>query len=208
MDLQSKSDEFIELYRKANPLPNARAKVPLIQVGDDTFLCESMVVTEYLAEIYSSPLIPEESADRATMRLFVELCGSTFSYFPLLRATEEEAFNTALETFKEGLINTNSFLAQSPPGPFCLGNQFSLAECIIAPFLQRCCTILPAFTGKKDLPTVDPMVLCDELQLSHLKEWIEAVLKRPSVISTGVPSDEMIASTTRMLERFATMAQR
>ena len=97
VDLQNKSDEFLELYKKANPLPGARAKVPLLQVGDDTFLCESMVVTEYIAEVYSSPLLPEASKDRARMRLFVELCGSTFSYFPLLRAKQGEDFDAALQ---------------------------------------------------------------------------------------------------------------
>ena len=97
VDLQNKSEEFLELYKKANPIPDARAKVPLLQVDDDTFLCESMVVTEYIAEVYSSPLIPVSSKDRARMRLFVELCGSTFSYFPLLRAKQGEDFDAALQ---------------------------------------------------------------------------------------------------------------
>ena len=61
---------------------------------------------------------------------------------------------------------------------------------------------------KDDRPRVDPLALCDDLNLFHLKDWIEAVLKRPSVVATGVPSDEMIASASRMLERFASMAQK
>lgn len=203
VDLQNKSEEFVTLYRKANPLPEARAKVPLIQVGDN-FLCESLVVSEYVADIYSSSLIPKDPNERSRMRLFTELCGSAFSYFPLVRAAQGEGdFEAALKTFQEGLVNANSFLASgtSASGPFCLGNEFSLAECTLAPFVQRCCAILPAFAE------VDPLALCDKLKLTYLKAWIGAVLERPSVVTTGVAPDAMIASTTKMLERFAAMAK-
>jgi hypothetical protein len=70
-------------------------------------------------------------------------------------------------------------------GMFLLGKRFSLAECNTAPFLQRCCAILPEFTG------VDPLQLCDELGLGRLKGWIEAVLARPSVVKTGVSMEGM-----------------
>lgn len=206
MDLQNKSPEFVELYAKSNPIPNARAKVPLLQVGSDTFICESSVVAEYIAEVYPSQLLPKQPDKRATMRLFTELCGPTFSYFPLLRAKEGDDFNAALKTFQEGLVNADAFLKHShPDGPFLLGEAFSLAECNTAPFVQRCCAILPAFTGKDGNPKVDPLEICDELGLDRLKQWIEAVRSRPSVITSGVPVDDMIESTSRMLERFAAM---
>jgi len=210
VDLENKSPEFIELYAKSNPIPNARAKVPLLQVGDDKFFCESMVVAEFIAEAYaeSSQLLPKRAEDRAVMRLFIELCGSTFSYFPLLRAEEDKDFDSALKTLKEGLVNTDAFLKHShPDGPFLLGDKFTLAECTVAPFVQRCCTILPAFTGKSksSRKPVDPLDLCDELGLIRLRKWIEAVNSRPSVKASEVSTNGMIESTTRMLERFAAM---
>jgi hypothetical protein len=66
-----------------------------------------------------------------------------------------------------------------------VGKRFPLAECNAAPFLQRCCAILPEFTG------VDPLQLCDELGLGRLKGWIKAVLARPSVVKTGVSMEGM-----------------
>ena len=207
VDLQNKSEEFLDLYKRANPLENARAKVPLLQVGDDFWICESLVVSEYIAETHpGSSLLPNRPEDRAIMRLFYELCASTFSsYFPILRADDKKS---ALTTFQEGLVNANSFLAhhQQNCGPFLFGSQFSLAECNLAPFVQRCCTILPALTGAAGDSVVDPLEICDQLKLSHLKSWIEAVLEHPSVVTTGVPKNDMIESTTRMLERFAAMA--
>lgn len=174
------------------------------------FLCESMIVAEFIAEIHSeaSQLLPKQPEDRATMRLFIELCGSTFSYFPLLRAKGDVEFNAALKTLENSFVSTDAFLKRSnQDGPFLLGDQFTLAECTVAPFVQRCCTILPAFTGKEknSQKLVDPLEICNRLGLDRLKLWIEAVCSRPSVKASGVPSDDIIESTSRMLDRFAAM---
>lgn len=200
-DLQDKSPEFVEKYARANPVPDARAKVPLLQVGDDIFLTESSVVTEYVAELFDAPLIPSAPADRAVVRLFTELCGGAFAYFPSLRATADDEQAKALATLKEGLVGADAFLRHhaKPTGPFLLGDRFTTAECSVAPFVQRSCTVLPAFAKP------DPLTLCDELGLDQLKGWIEAVLARPSVVATGVPAQDMIKSTSNMLERFKAM---
>lgn len=209
--------------------------MPLLQVDDDTFLCESMVVTNYIAELYSDSgtesssssnkqqLIPKRPEDRAIMRLFIELCGSTFSYFPLLRAkgnNNQKEYDANLQQLKDGLVNTDAFLKRFSPqnkgddndGPFLLGNQFSLAECTVAPFVQRSCVILPAFTGggggennNIGNEVIDPIEICNILGLDRLKSWIEAVCSRPSVQISSVPANDMIESTSRMLERFAAM---
>lgn len=207
VDLQNKPREFTDRYKLANPLPGARAKVPLLEVDDETLICESLIVAEYIAEQFAagaSSLLPAEAKDRATMRLFTELCGSSFSYFPLLRAKDEK-LKEAVETYKEGLVAADTFLMQlgNDDGPFLFGNQFTLAECNTAPFILRACTILPAFTGG-DRP-INPLETCDDLGLVRLKRWMEAVLSRPSVIATGVAKEQMITSTTNMLERFAAM---
>lgn len=238
MDLQDKPLEFVDLYARANPIPGARAKVPLLQVrnaegedtaDDDFVLCESLVVSEYVAEAFSDSrkdcLWLESPEDRAKVRLFTEMCGSAFSYFPMVRAAtggdaDDEKFTAALESFKEGLVAADAFLrdgcgggrtspltrskVRGSDGSFLLGDRFSLAECNAAPFVQRCCAILPAFTGPAK---VDPLLLCDEMGLNRLRRWMDAVLARQSVMDTGVPADAMKESTTRMLERFAAMEQ-
>ena len=214
--MQNKSKEFCEAYARANPIPLARAKVPVLEVvGDRTnfALCESLVVADYIAERYPNVgLIPTNSVeDRATMRLFVELCGSSFSYWNILRSQgDDEKFDLAVEEFHQGLINVNAFLEKmgdSSRGPFLFGDQFSLAECDTAPFLQRACNVLPVFTGV-DSVLVDPIKFCDEQDLSRLKTWIMAVLARPSVKATELPKEEMIQSVTKMLNRFAEMEKK
>ena len=210
IDLQNKSKEFQELYAKSNPLPGARAKVPLLQIvtdddddNDDGFLlCESLVVTEYLAHEYVNNLLPSKVEDRAIMKLFSELCGTSFSYFPILRVKDSDdpkAKEEAKLKFVESLVATNSFLKHygSNNGPFLFGKQFTLAECNVAPFVQRMCIVLPAMTDDD----VNPIQICEELQLTHLKAWILAILQRPSVQSTSVPKEVLINNMNKMLER-------
>jgi len=210
IDLQNKPKEFIDLYKLANPLIDARSKVPLLEdrssSEDVTILCESLVVTDYVAERYGGgSLLPPTASDQAKARLFTELCSSLFSYFPILRAEGDDLI-AATKTYKDGLVNVDAFLRgvvagdADDGGPFLLGTRFSTAECNSAPFVQRACTVLPEFAG------IDPIQMCDELGLVRLKRWMEAVLSRPSVVATGVARETMLTNTSKMLERFAAMS--
>jgi glutathione S-transferase len=168
-------------------------------ITDSTVLCESLILSEYVAEQFgkenelsSNPqqqqqrqkLIPLPPQDRAMLRLFQELCGATFSYLPLLRAPNYHQLTVERHALETRLIAMNSFLVRRQSrrqhqchhhhfssscssnsqkictnendknndgggletvrgGPFLLGGLFSLAECNMAPFVQRCCSILP-----------------------------------------------------------------
>jgi hypothetical protein len=48
VNLQDKQQEFCDYYALANPIPNARAKVPLLEVLDqrNAFLCKSLIVSQ------------------------------------------------------------------------------------------------------------------------------------------------------------------
>ena len=221
--MENKPQDFLDLYALANPLPGARAKVPLLEVtkqddrSDPFLLVESLVIVDYLAETYngSNSMLPPTARERAIMRLFSELCGSSFSYLAILQAQgrEQGGAEKAVEAFAQGLVGVDAFLkhyeqANNQRGPFVLGERFSRAECNAAPFVYRACVILPAFTGRDGASSpVDPRKICDERGLVHLKRWIEAVLARPSVIKTSIPKEQVIESTSRLLERIAAMSK-
>lgn len=181
-------------------------------------ITESLIVTDYLAERYpEAGLMPTSSEDRATMRLFSELCGSSsFSYWNILRSKGNSGkFDSAVEDFKQGLVNANTFLEKmgDPRGPFLFGEQFTLAECNAAPFIQRACNVLPAFTGIDEAGSsapsvVDPIKLCEDQGLMRLKKWILATLTRPSVKSIEMTQGEMLKSVSNMLKRFAEMEKK
>lgn len=215
MNLQDKSEEFKDLYKLANPLPDARAKVPVLQVTVDgenaLVLCESIVVTEYLADCFDvggGSLLPKDAEHRARGKLFTELCSGAFSYFPILRSRDDpEKQAAAVDELKLSLVGANDFLlahgsGEMGDGPFFFGEQFSTVECIAAPFVQRACTVLPHFCGEE----LSPLALCEELKLPRLSQWIKAVVERPSVVTTGVEPPKMVESVNAMLERFAAAA--
>jgi glutathione S-transferase len=188
------------------------------------YLTESLVVAEYIAEMYGvttesgNMLLPNTPLQRATMRLFMELCGpsSSFPYFAILRAgNDPEERETAIQSFQEGLKNVNAFLKHYAvnDGPFLFGQQFSLAECNMAPFVYRACVIVPAITASRsdnNTPSsqenvVDPLQMCQELGLDHLSRWIKAILERPSVVETS-RQDDIMQGTRKMMERLAAMS--
>lgn len=200
VDLQDKSEEFIAVYGKANPNVNARAKVPVLEHNGNTIV-ESLVVVEYVSDAFPSGtrLMPDNASGRAAARLSVEL--SPFNYFNILRAGDDQAKADALSDLKTNLAGFDAFLQQANrgAGPFLL-EDFSLAECALAPFVQRACILLPHFAQ------VDLLETCTYTGLDRLAAWIEAVLERPSVIASGVPSEAMVASTEAMLKRFSEAA--
>lgn len=189
-------------------MPGARAKVPVLEDdGTGVVLTESLVVAEYVADRFpDANLLPESPEDRARMRLFGEICGSSsFSYFGVLKAGGKggDGYDEAVASFAEGLEKAEAFLRATSSnddgddGPFLFGDRFTLAECNAAPWAQRACFVLPSFTD------VDPLAICDERGLVRLKAWITATLERPSVQSIRIPDDEMKENVSRMLERFA-----
>jgi len=221
IDLGNKPPEFLEVYSRANPIPGERAKVPVLEVEPGGLaITESLIVTDYLAEAHpEAGLMPSACEDRALVRLFSEVCGSsTFAYWSVMMARNSnnnsdnnddetsEAFETAVAEFTERLVKANAFLEAraSRDGPFLFGERFTLAECNAAPFVQRACNVLSAYTGEKHgCPSVDPMAICEARGLTRLQQWMAAVLAHPSVKSLELSSDEMNQSVNKMLQRFA-----
>lgn len=186
----NKPDGFRELYGRANPLPGATPKVPVLQiksplpstVADEIILCESTVITEYIAATmgYNCDLHPESPRDRAKVRLFQEVCGSSFdSFVPLTRVQNTQQLESEYMKLQDNMQGVNAYLNMhgSLGGPFLMGDRFSLAEVHLAPFVQRCCGILP--------PPYDPMSICRQLELDHLETWISALLEQESVKATA-----------------------
>ena len=151
VDLQDKPADFVEKYREANPNPSSSAKVPILQVGE-TVLVESMVITEYIADHFgeqgNAGFLPPTAEGRAKARLMVELSpfGSTFGI--LAKRNEPEALKTELSELRAQLHSFNDFLNvhASAASPFLL-DEFCTAEAMLAPFLQRFCTLLPHYCG-------------------------------------------------------------
>ena len=282
IQLDTKPKEFIDLYTKANPLPNAKPKTPLLchyyyhkregenvkdEATETTILCESTVIVDYLVDVFAmsesssleskgsmSLFVPTNNpSDRAIIKLFNHtFVDKAFKYSTLLKALfvdeDEKLVNEAIHSLKQDLMNINAFLTRynnnkttttscsasskkdndnndTDIGPFLFGsNEFTIAECHMAPYVVRCCILFPEYTsGKvkdKVIPPsalsscasgggrtgiVDPLQLCEELDLPLARNWINGILQRPSVIRTTQSKHEMIHDTNVLLDKVKSM---
>ena len=72
-----------------------------------------------------------------------------------------------------------------------LGEAFSTAEVVAAPWVERMALMLPHWRN------VDVFALCDSHGLTLTSKWLRAVLARPSVVATSAGKDEMALAARR-----------
>ncbi|BGP54730.1 hypothetical protein JCM8202_003237 [Rhodotorula sphaerocarpa] len=135
IDLQNKPEWYAS---KVNPA----SKVPVIRVGEegapDTLnIPESAVCLELVAELFpDSKLSPEDPAKRGYARYFAqrynEVVGGPF----MTLLFQGEGKTDADEKVWKGLEEIQGMLSRFD-GPFLLGNELSIGDLAVAPFVGR-----------------------------------------------------------------------
>ena len=193
-DLQNKSEEFIDVYKKANP--GGRAKVPVLEIDGET-LVESSVTVEYLAERSGAPFYPASAAKRASARLMAEI--QPFQkYFAFIKVRDDkEKLAEKVQEFEDAVAAFETFLEihQDSDGPFLCGGDMCFSEAMIAPFVAR------AIPNLKHFCDVDVKEICK--RHPRVNRLVTAMLERPSVAATRPSDDEIVAGMTRMMKMFA-----
>lgn len=192
VDLSNKSKEYLDLYGSLSPDPAASAKVPLLEHGepgtsDYVKLIESNVILEYIEDVWGAEgprLRPTDPKEAAAARMFAE----TFSRmmpWPLIRGDSKDALIAALKDYAKGMsvVERSLELYGKDGGDFLLGADFSVAECMTAPFVVR------SIGWLKEIRGVDVVKLCEDLGHARLTRWMKAVLSRPSVLQTSKTFD-------------------
>ena len=194
-DLQNKSEEFIDVYKKANP--GGRAKVPVLEI-DGATLVESSVTVEYLAERAGAPFYPADAAKRASARLMAEIQPFQ-NYFAFIKVRDDkEKLAAKVAEFEEAVASFETFLEVhqgDSEGPFLCGGDMCFGEAVMAPFVVRCGPNLKHFCG------VDVL----EIARKHprVSRLITAILERPSVKETSLSDEKIVEGMTRMMKMFA-----
>jgi glutathione S-transferase len=159
-----KDKEFLEI----NPL----GLVPAI-VYHGKSLYESLVLNEFLEDEFpnSKPLLPKDSFERARIRLWIDHLTKKFTpvFYRTMQAQEEDKQKEALAEF----IGTLKKYLDQVKGPWFSGEEFSLADITIAPWINRIYILeeYRAFT--------------DELVGGCWPEYKRLIKERPSVIKTS-----------------------
>jgi len=112
---------------------------------------ESRIVAEYLEEKFSNrgtQLMPADLVDRANIRLVISQFDEKLisKFYTVLRASTEEKLNEALAAVREPLKQVDEMYGKyNTSGPYFLGNQLSMAEITILPFIFRFSITIPHY---------------------------------------------------------------
>ncbi|ACK70768.1 Glutathione S-transferase domain protein [Gloeothece citriformis PCC 7424] len=180
IEIELGSDNKTDWFLALNP----NGKVPVIQQGE-TIVYESLIVNEYLSEVFGGHLMPSEAGKRAWGRILMGRCDShlvKLSYSYLSHKREEDSAKD--EQLKQDLEAELRFLDQAIQkggGTYFLGEELSLVDIAYVPFFQRISVTLPAFKHF-DLK---------EKNLPYLNQWLEAIALRESCIKTSMNPEKI-----------------
>ena len=162
--------------------------VPLLEHGQELVI-ESTVVARYIAEYVGGlELYPRTAEDLERIEGFLS-CWTDVetAYYDLLRASSDAQVEERRAVFVERLAAVDELLDRAP---FLLGDDFSFAECVAAPWVQRFFVTLPYFRG------ID--FEGDVLRaFDALPGWARAVRDRASCQESICPEGEMIDAAKR-----------
>ncbi len=173
-------------YQKINPL----GKVPCLD-ADGTIIAESEVINEYLEEKFpQKPLLPKSPEARAKVRSFTRFHDLYLE--PPLRALfgqmnpktrDNKVVNEKLTELNKRIDELEKMLGEKG---FAAGDEFTLADCALAPTMVFVTAMLPAFGAKPPLE-------------GHPKiaAWWTQVQTRPSVKKTVGEMHEALAAMNR-----------
>lgn len=151
---------------------NPKGLVPAIEYKGRA-LYESLILCEFLEDAFPShspSLLPEDPVDRAYARIWMDFVGKSFLpwFMRLLQSQEAEKQKEALQELNKALRT----FAQQIKGPYFLGEQFSLVDIAIAPWILR------------DYIITEHRGFSREAIGREWKEYADLVEKRDSVVRT------------------------
>jgi len=105
-------------------------------IDRDLVVYDSRVICEYLDERFPHPpLMPVDPVSRARVRLAMYRIESDwYSLVGNLESTDEKLRNKTRKVFEERLLSSITVFAAKP---YFMNNDFSLADCAVAPILWR-----------------------------------------------------------------------
>ncbi|KAJ7099522.1 glutathione S-transferase-like protein [Mycena belliarum] len=167
-------------YQEVNPYKkeqrfldvNPKGLVPTVEV-DGKALYESLVLCEFLEDAYPDrkpSMFPGDAYTKGHVRLWVDFVQKSFvpTYVRLLQAKEQDKQEPARKEMIEAL---RTFTAEIK-GPYFLGEEFSLVDVAIAPWIQR------------DDVMIEHRGYTREAVSAEWKRYADHVVQRESVVKT------------------------
>ena len=145
-------------------------------------------MARYIAQHVGGPeLYPRTAEDLERIERFLSIWADVeTTYYDLLRASSDAQAEERRALFVDRLAAVDELLDRAP---FLLGDDFSFAECIAGPWVQRFFVTLPYFRG---IDFDDVLRAFDSLAA-----WTRAVRDRASCRESICPEGEMINAAKR-----------
>ena len=196
IDLSNKPPAFLDKYALAVGNTETRAKVPLLEY-EGKIVVESDVVCKFVAQEIGSddsmyPKNDEEARGRVDQFLKAFETANQ-GYYSFLSASNEDEVVKGRDAFCQSLQGLNDALGDGRP--FLLGDTFSIAESMTAPWVHRFQVAIPYFRG----------VELEDLDVpENISRWMKAVFDRPSVQSTSCSNEKLLKSTAGYFVNYIT----
>jgi glutathione S-transferase len=147
-------------------------KVPTLTIDDKVTLFESNAINEYLDEMVTPRLHPEDPIQRAVNRAWTDYV-PTFAanVTGCAYAATQEAYDAAIAKIPDTFDRIEKALERQGSGPFFNGAKYSLVDAAYAPFLQRYVF----------LDRIRKIGLMEKYP--RVKAWCDALMARPSTHS-------------------------
>ncbi|HYB97622.1 MAG TPA: glutathione S-transferase family protein [Candidatus Limnocylindrales bacterium] len=161
----AKGQQRGEEFRRLNPF----GKVPVL-VDEGSVVYESTIINEYLNDEYphDPELLPEDSGERARVRLLVDFADRAFT-LPSMAIERElaaaERDESKLSMAREAVTKCLTVLERELAGKEFLSEQFSLADVAFAPTLVQ----------------LDRLGIVVDGSLPSVQAWRGRLTSRPSI---------------------------
>lgn len=159
---EQRAPEFLKL--------NPYGKVPVL-IDEDVVIYDSTIINEYLNEEYPNPpLMPEDSAGRARVRLLEDFADNSFTppagmILSELHKSESERDNEKLRRCQTEISRVLARLEVMLEGKSHLAGEFSLADIAFAPRVL----------------TLNQLGVELEARLQNVTAWIGRLRERPGI---------------------------
>ncbi|KAL3511193.1 hypothetical protein ACH5RR_030594 [Cinchona calisaya] len=182
--LAEKTGSKSELLLKSNPV---HKKIPVL-IHDDKPICESLVIVQYIDEVWSSgpSILPSDPYDRAIARFWAAYLDD--KWFPAIKgigmAKEEEARKAAIEQVRQGLAYLEEeFVKSSSKGKdFFGGDKIGYLDIAFGCFLG----------WLRVTEKMNNMKFLDEIKTPNLFKWAEKFCADDSVKDVMPDTDKLL----------------
>lgn len=147
---------------------------------DSVKIAESLVLLEFVADL-SGSLLPKDPALRAKARFFIDAVSTKFlpAFYAVVRGEDPNAVLSVIEVIQD-------LLPVETKGSFAVGDEFTIADASIAPFLGR----LEVFL-KNDIGAYEPglgtkawNILQSDHKYARYRKYFASIKSRDSFKAT------------------------